>query len=413
MPNRPWPGKSIATMWKCVQISGASASNVPALSSQPCSASSGGSDSSPQTRAARRICGRSIVDLARRTHAIQPCGVLFDQRAHQGDVRIVVVERGNVFEMLAAARHELFLAADRDFLERFQAIDGEAGTQHLQALHALFGQFAQGDVGVGRQPRFAADARLERQHHFGFRHARGDRAAARPFRGIVRHTDRRGERSAPECRGTKAAVDRRVRSFPRTCGRFARAHRCTRARRDSRRRCATPARDADAPARRARRRTRCRSMSPNIADTAAARRARARRRRPAFRAPRRSTDCRTASPVRRGCRDPRMRAPTFSVSARDCTSSGEPCGVQIVEYACADRFGPDAQDHAVKNRQPQPARVVDDARIAQEFGQIAAHRRGGRGVRRAEVDQQRGRLGGMRRNRACLAVRVLSEPNRL
>ncbi len=32
-------------------------------------------------------------------------------------------------------------------------------------------------------------------------------------------------------------------------------------------------------------------------------------------------------------------APTFSVSAREFTINGEPCGVQTIEYACAERFG--------------------------------------------------------------------------
>jgi hypothetical protein len=53
---------------------------------------------------------------------------------------------------------------------------------------------------------------------------------------------------------------------------------------------------------------------------------------------------------------------------------------------------PDAQDHPVQQRQPQPARDLDHARVGEELGEVAAHRARRRGVRRAEVaEQHRGR----------------------
>ena len=60
-------------------------------------------------------------------------------------------------------------------------------------------------------------------------------------------------------------------------------------------------------------------------------------------------------------------------------------------------FRPHAQDHPVQDRPPPPARVVDHPSVAQEFGQIGAHGGGGRGGRRAQVDQQDASLNGGRR----------------
>ena len=49
----------------------------------------------------------------------------------------------------------------------------------------------------------------------------------------------------------------------------------------------------------------------------------------------------------------------------------------------------------MKERQPEPARQLDHARIGEELGEIAAHRRRrGRG-RRAEIDEENAFQGGL------------------
>jgi hypothetical protein len=50
--------------------------------------------------------------------------------------------------------------------------------------------------------------------------------------------------------------------------------------------------------------------------------------------------------------------------------------------------GTRAQDDAVQDQPPQQARLLDHARIPEELGEVAAHRRGGRLVGGAEVHEQ-------------------------
>ena len=47
-----------------------------------------------------------------------------------------------------------------------------------------------------------------------------------------------------------------------------------------------------------------------------------------------------------------------------------------------------AEDDAVQDRLPREAGNLDDARIGQEFGEVAAHRAALRRIGRAEIDQQ-------------------------
>src|SRR5581483_8035000 len=75
------------------------------------------------------------------------------------------IQRRNVLEALAAGGEEVFAVADRDLLERLEAIDREAGTKRLHALHALGRQLPEHFIGVRREPRLAPDARLERDDH--------------------------------------------------------------------------------------------------------------------------------------------------------------------------------------------------------------------------------------------------------
>ncbi len=58
------------------------------------------------------------------------------------------------------------------------------------------------------------------------------------------------------------------------------------------------------------------------------------------------------------------------------TASGEPSAIQTVAYLAAERRRPRAQDDAVQDRPPRQARDLDHARVAEEFGQVAAQRRG-------------------------------------
>ncbi|MNC38226.1 hypothetical protein D3C75_868210 [compost metagenome] len=52
-----------------------------------------------------------------------------------------------------------------NLFQRFEAVRRKARRHHLNVLHALLAQHFEGFVGVGRQPRLAAKARLEGHHH--------------------------------------------------------------------------------------------------------------------------------------------------------------------------------------------------------------------------------------------------------
>jgi hypothetical protein len=64
------------------------------------------------------------------------------------------------------------------------------------------------------------------------------------------------------------------------------------------------------------------------------------------------------------------------------------------------------QDHRAQQHLPDGLRNFDDARIGQEFGEIAAHRARGRGVGRAEIDQQHTDAMGSRDARRRLKVKA-------
>src|SRR5690606_22369867 len=68
---------------------------------------------------------------------------------------------------LAAARAlEQLAVAQAHLFERLQAIDGEAGTDDVELLHALPPPGLDQLVGVRREPLLRADARLERDLPF-------------------------------------------------------------------------------------------------------------------------------------------------------------------------------------------------------------------------------------------------------
>ncbi len=72
------------------------------------------------------------------------------------------------------------------------------------------------------------------------------------------------------------------------------------------------------------------------------------------------------------------------------TASGEPWGVHTVGVLRGRTRRPRAQDDAVQDGPPDEARYLHHARVAQELGEIAAQRRRGGRVGRAQVDQQHG-----------------------
>ena len=63
--------------------------------------------------------------------------------------------------MFAAVLAKGLGAADRDLLQRLEAVGGETGRHDGDPLDAVAGDLRQGHVGVGLQPLGAAEARLK------------------------------------------------------------------------------------------------------------------------------------------------------------------------------------------------------------------------------------------------------------
>ena len=84
-----------------------------------------------------------------------------------------VVKRRNVLVLFATSLQEKFPVLHRDLLQRLQTVCREARRHHLNVLHALLTQHFEGFIGVWRQPRLAAEARLEGHHHLLRRQAEG------------------------------------------------------------------------------------------------------------------------------------------------------------------------------------------------------------------------------------------------
>ena len=72
-----------------------------------------------------------------------------------------VVQAGDVAELFAACVQKRFACFHADFFQRFQAVAGKAGADHINAFGAFFGQFDQRGLGVRLQPFGLAKARLE------------------------------------------------------------------------------------------------------------------------------------------------------------------------------------------------------------------------------------------------------------
>ena len=97
-------------------------------------------------------------------------------------------------------------------------------------------------------------------------------------------------------------------------------------------------------------------------------------------------DCRSASP-NRPARGPKPIAERGACAPRDRGERRAVLGPDL-PIGCADRRGPRSKNDAAQDRLPGDRRNLDDARVGEEFAEIALHRAGVRRVGRAEVDQQ-------------------------
>ena len=79
---------------------------------------------------------------------------------------IAVVQAGDEGKLLAAIVPENLGIFLRDFLQRLQAIGGEAGGYDGNALHPIFRQLFDGLVRIGLQPLVEAEARLKCKDQF-------------------------------------------------------------------------------------------------------------------------------------------------------------------------------------------------------------------------------------------------------
>lgn len=88
-------------------------------------------------------------------------GLLVDEGGYRADPGGVAVEAGDHGEVLATGAEETLAAADVDLFQGFQAVGGERGDQHGQALDTLGGQFLEDVVGIWPDPGRAAESALE------------------------------------------------------------------------------------------------------------------------------------------------------------------------------------------------------------------------------------------------------------
>ena len=104
----------------------------------------------------------------------------------------MLVEAGNLGKRLAAGLEESFAAAHGNFFERFEAIGDKGRTHDEKLFDASLGKAFKFAVGIGRQPRVAAEPGLERNGIFlrgdvGLFHKGADgREALRSIAGVVR-----------------------------------------------------------------------------------------------------------------------------------------------------------------------------------------------------------------------------------
>ena len=94
--------------------------------------------------------------------SLRPAGdASLDRPAKERDVLVTRVQCGNVSKFATAGVFEELGVLQRDLFERFEAVYGEPGTNHIDQAGPLAAPFAKRVVGVRSQPFFTTYARLE------------------------------------------------------------------------------------------------------------------------------------------------------------------------------------------------------------------------------------------------------------
>ena len=304
-------------------------------------------------------------------------------------MRRCVVERRQVLVRLAAGMQEALAVLHRDLLQRFQAIDREAGAHHLHAPDAARGQRRQRLVGVGLQPWLVADPRLERDRPLRRREAQARRDLARAALALAEIRVAGGEVAArnamereQQVRVVAAAAPRpdrlRHRVQPRRVGPVVLHEAQLR---------------HEAPAGQFRRHgvehrrggggriLRIQRQHQQAAQSQPLQLAQHRR------------DRRLAvahgHAHRQGPRAGRVQlACDGGAQAPGEHHQGRALGGPDARVGLGRTPRTQAQDHPVQEQPPQQARLLHHPGIPQEFGQVAPHRGRGRRIRGAQVDQQ-------------------------
>ena len=329
------------------------------------------------------------------------------QRRHPGRVR---VQRGHEQQLVAARGAPLLAAADRDLLEGLEAVGDEGGAEHREALAARArrgrrgtrrcrgGSRACGRGATGRpstsapasRPRAAASARAGggalravAAAEGGARRVAAVRAREAVAAGRIALADLAlGKPVVGEQHVVGAGRSRGAPAPPRPRRRRSRARR-RRAAANSRAGTSQPSAAS----------SRCARSAEPVLDAAYCGKSGSTRMRsaPAARSSREGAGERTArrSACRARRRRPgRARARAPPASARLCTRSGEPSGVQILRYAAAEARGRRGRMASSSSRRRGQRRDVEHARVAEELAQVAAHRPGLRRLGRPELDEQ-------------------------
>src|SRR5262245_7619934 len=88
----------------------------------------------------------------------------FGEVAQHGHARLAIVEAGERGEIFSAVVAENFRVLVRDLVERLEAVGGEPGHHHREALDTAASEALHGLVGVRLEPFGRTEARLEREH---------------------------------------------------------------------------------------------------------------------------------------------------------------------------------------------------------------------------------------------------------
>src|SRR5690606_7459469 len=103
-----------------------------------------------------------LLDSARPTLSALCCRIgALHKLAQEPDMGRAIVQAGNITVVGAPGGQEESLVLDRNFFQRFQAVDCEARTGDKKLSDAAVGQISQGSLGVGLEPDLFAESRLE------------------------------------------------------------------------------------------------------------------------------------------------------------------------------------------------------------------------------------------------------------